>query len=546
LPIFGPGGVVIAEHVFTPEREHKAFMTAGASGNLSPIVLGALPHAQQIFLSESPWDLFAVADRMGLYQDSTFALLATRGASTAQSLAHCPWPEVKPFAPGPIVVLLTQNDQSKDGKSTANQSWVAKVRKVCPFLMNLWDPPPNLHDFNDWTREGVSRPELVKNYEHLLQFSSPLPPLNDDKQSNQSAQTELDTSWLKGESVDALPDVEPTRIIEGVLHAGEKLGITAGSKSFKTWLLLYLAYCIANGLPFLGFKTKRSKVAIFDLELSRFSLKRRLKRIQQELGKGDFANLKVYAFRGKARKFCNNLGLAEEEIRIEGIEIVVIDPVYKFLLGKDESSNGMVADVLERLTEFCMEANVALIYVHHHSKGNQAGKNSLDRSSGAGSWSRDPDAVLDLTEHDDSTKEEKIFTAELTVRDFEPISNFVVRWKFPLLVRDEEGLDPEDLKQPSKGGRPKANANEAVLTALRVAECFGGLPALRAKQIAQASGLSSRSIQTALKDLVPVKVVKSAIVKWGYQLSVAERAKLPPLAEDDSDEAQSERNGDSK
>ena len=195
---------------------------------------------------------------------------------------------------------------------------------------------------------------------------------------------EDDLSWLKCVTVEELPEIEPPRIIDGLLRVGEKLGVTAGSKKFKTWLLLYLGYCIANGLPFLGFATKASRVVIFDLELSAWGLGKRLKKIQKAVGAGTFENFRVYALRGKARKFCGNLEAVKAQIAQEGFEVVIIDPVYKFLLGKDESSNGIVAAVLEQLTEFCMEVGVAIIYVHHHSKGNQAGKDSLDRSSGAG------------------------------------------------------------------------------------------------------------------------------------------------------------------
>jgi hypothetical protein len=38
------------------------------------------------------------------------------------------------------------------------------------------------------------------------------------------------------------PDIESEVVIEGFLRIGEKLGITAGTKRFKTWLLLYIAY----------------------------------------------------------------------------------------------------------------------------------------------------------------------------------------------------------------------------------------------------------------------------------------------------------------
>ena len=355
-----------------------------------------------------------------------------------------------------------------------------------------------------------------------------------EKTGGNPNEEEQDFSWLNFEDVDQLPDVEPEVIIKGLLRIGEKLGITSGSKNFKTWVLLYLGFCIANGLDFLGFKTKQSKVIVFDLELSRWALKRRLQRIQKELGTGDFKNVKVCGLRGKARLFCKNLNRVKDRIVAGEFKVVIIDPAYKFLLGKDERDNGMVAGILEDLTVFCMEAQVAMIYVHHHSKGNQAEKNSLDRSSGAGAWSRDPDAVLDLAEHKDSTKEEKIYTAEITVREFPPIENFVVRWKFPLLVRDHEGLDPAELKQPSKGGRPQGDAEEKIIIALRTAECVAGLPGLTVTEIQRVADLPRRTVYDRIKRM-PEKVVKCVTAK-GFQLSVGEREKVSGDNNDEADE----------
>ena len=45
----------------------------------------------------------------------------------------------------------------------------------------------------------------------------------------------------------------------------------------------------------------------------------------------------------------------------------------------------------------CTELGCAVIYCHHHSKGGQGGKKSMDRASGSGVFARDPDALLDLT-----------------------------------------------------------------------------------------------------------------------------------------------------
>jgi len=340
-------------------------------------------------------------------------------------------------------------------------------------------------------------------------------------------------NWLKGEAVEQLPDTEPEVIIEGLLHIGEKLGITAASKSFKTWLLLYLAYAIANGLPFLGRKTRRSRVIFFDLELSPWGIRRRLERIQKELGEGDFENLKVCSLRGKASRFCTHLVEVTNWVKEQKFEVVFIDPAYKFLLGKEENSNGVVAGVLEELTEFCASANVALIYVHHHSKGSQAAKDSLDRGSGAGAWSRDPDVVLDLTEHDESTKEDRLFCCEITVREFAPLPKFVVCWQFPLLVLDRQDRDPEKLKcPPSKNGRPKNENEEIILAVIRAFEPEGGV---KTKAISEATLIHVRTVRRRLKALSPHKVVKS-VLKGGFQLSVAEAQRLKNFKADNGSE----------
>jgi len=81
-----------------------------------------------------------------------------------------------------------------------------------------------------------------------------------------------------------------------------------------------------------------------------------------------------------------------------------------------------------------------IVYAFRRVRRSQSGcQGTLDCGSGAGAWSRDPDAVLDLVEQKYSTQEERILTAEITVRDFPPIENFVVRWNFPLLERDTGG-----------------------------------------------------------------------------------------------------------
>ncbi|MDT2735492.1 AAA family ATPase, partial [Enterococcus thailandicus] len=76
---------------------------------------------------------------------------------------------------------------------------------------------------------------------------------------------------------------------------------------------------------------------------------------------------------------------------------VIIDPIYKVLTG-DENSAHEMANFTNQFDKIATELGCAVIYCHHHSKGSQGGKNSMDRSSGSGVFARDPDAILDLIE----------------------------------------------------------------------------------------------------------------------------------------------------
>lgn len=76
---------------------------------------------------------------------------------------------------------------------------------------------------------------------------------------------------------------------------------------------------------------------------------------------------------------------------------VIIDPIYKVITG-DENSADQMANFCNQFDKVCTELGCATIYCHHHSKGAQGGKRSMDRASGSGVFARDPDALLDLIE----------------------------------------------------------------------------------------------------------------------------------------------------
>ena len=59
-----------------------------------------------------------------------------------------------------------------------------------------------------------------------------------------------------------------------------------------------------------------------------------------------------------------------------------------------------MAHFTNQFDKVATELGCAVIYCHHHSKGSQGGKKSMDRASGSGVFARDPDALVDLVELD--------------------------------------------------------------------------------------------------------------------------------------------------
>jgi len=145
-----------------------------------------------------------------------------------------------------------------------------------------------------------------------------------------------------------------------------------------------------------------------------------------------------------------------ERFKDAGFGLVILDPIYKLMVGQDENSTGTLsslADVLDRITTAC---NTAVAYGSHFSKGNQASRESIDRINGSGVTGRDADSILTLTAH----TEKDCSSLEATLRNCPPMAPKVMRWNFPLMEEARE-LDPADLRK--QGGRPETCTKEELL-----------------------------------------------------------------------------------
>lgn len=196
-----------------------------------------------------------------------------------------------------------------------------------------------------------------------------------------------------------LPDLAPP-LIDGVLRQGHKMLLAGPSKAGKSFSLIGLCIAIAEGTKWLGrFSCTQGRVLYINLELDRASCLHRFRDVYDALHikPAGLANIDIWNLRGASVPMDK---LAPKLIRRaskKGYIAVVLDPIYKVITG-DENSADQMAKFCNQFDLVCKELGCAVVYCHHHSKGAQGGKRSMDRASGSGVFARDPDAMLDMTE----------------------------------------------------------------------------------------------------------------------------------------------------
>lgn len=196
-----------------------------------------------------------------------------------------------------------------------------------------------------------------------------------------------------------LPALAPP-LIGGVLRQGHKLLLAGPSKAGKSFALIELCIAIAEGIPWLGrFSCARGRVLYVNLELDRASCLHRFADVYAALGvpPAGIRNIDVWNLRGASVPMDKLTPKLIRRARRKNYIAVVLDPIYKVITG-DENSADQMARFCNQFDLVCRELGSATIYCHHHSKGLQGQKRSMDRASGSGVFARDPDAMLDLIE----------------------------------------------------------------------------------------------------------------------------------------------------
>jgi AAA domain/Toprim-like len=301
-------GVVVAAHHRKDDDGKVRWPYEPTGIGVRPFVRGDLAAAGIVHAFESTWDMLTLDDRLAADQTDGVALVGTRGSGNAKLLTCIPFSVRE-------IILWPQNDQ-------AGEKWLADAIAVLAGRNVRVARTPKPHkDLNEWTQSGAASRDLLT---AVTEAESPAGPSTGNE--NTPPPDEADTfAWLKPKLVSELTTVQPDQILQGILYAGCKLILMGGSKTFKTWTLMDLAYCVANGFLWWQTHTKQRPVIYLDFELLDYDFRWRMEQICAAHGKGSIDKVKRIGLKGKS------LGETtwpkiHEYIMAEEAGLVVCDP----------------------------------------------------------------------------------------------------------------------------------------------------------------------------------------------------------------------------
>ena len=345
--------------------------------------------------------------------------------------------------------------------------------------------------------------------------------------------------WARalGEPADGLPEILgmdyylshvptlPEELIKGVLRCGHKMLIAGASKAGKSFLLLELCIALSEGLPWLGFACRKSRVLYINLEIDPASCIDRILKIYEAMGLTPQhpEDLEVWNLRGKAVPLDRLVPKLVQRMEGQHFDAVVLDPIYKVITG-DENTASDMAYFTNQFDRICTRTGASVIYCHHHSKGVQGAKKSQDRASGSGVFARDPDAVLDMIELELTNDlknnvrdgDATAWRMECSLREFANFKPVNFWFEYPIHRVDEVNLERVATEGSFEAVRSKnrkvTTAEERRLSVDAAYDACSIEQPVSIKAMAEYAGVTQRSMRDRLKEVEADYYVKSGLV----------------------------------
>lgn len=276
-------------------------------------------------------------------------------------------------------------------------------------------------------------------------------------------------------------------LINGMVHEQDVITLYGKPGCKKTWVSLWLGFCVAAGIPFLGHETLKKNVLIVDEE----SGQRRLLTRMKEICSGNYFDAKtlpLFYTTLNGLDLCHNSNDAnklEEVIQEKGIGFCVVDALIEVLSGESDNNSENVNPVYLRLRVIAKNTGCSFLVIHHSGKNQAAGARGSNATDGAS------DLMLEVTSEPGS---QFVEIRSSKTRDIEPFS-FTARAVFePGAFRMETAIAMES------GGRGRTHVlnflkehTEATTTEITeaVKDCTSGT-ALKALKDLVKEGMVTR------------------------------------------------------
>jgi len=159
----------------------------------------------------------------------------------------------------------------------------------------------------------------------------------------------------------------PKPIIQYLLYE-QGVSLVAGTDGVgKTWFVLQMAYSIASGTDFLGFKVTQKEVLLIQFELTPEQLSNRVKAVQPNYPQG--TNVQIALFNDDDMMFTDQWQKIKDTIDDIGLRdsVVMIDNLY-VSSNQDLSDNNALQQILAMIQSIKTKTGNSIVLVGHHNK----------------------------------------------------------------------------------------------------------------------------------------------------------------------------------
>ena len=187
--------------------------------------------------------------------------------------------------------------------------------------------------------------------------------------------------------------VAPNFLIDGWLETDSHGILYAESQSFKSFITIHMAHCIATGKAFCGQDVIKSGPVVFVIGEGRGGYYRRLKATLDRHGETD----DIYLIEAQPNISQNEqLLIVMNTVKELAPVLIVFDTFSALAIGSDENSNTDIAEVMAGVRDTGRRVGASTIIVHH------TGKDASRGSKGASAFSANADFIYKLVRQKDT------------------------------------------------------------------------------------------------------------------------------------------------